>query len=153
MSQAAENIQETTLNTRFGPVSYTEDAILSFPQGIFGFGALKDFVLAKAPQSPLGDFILLQSTEDETVTFLLHPLDRTDCPISQEAIDAACEVLELAKEETSILTIVSIHREDGNVEVTTNMRAPLFICAQERRGYQYILQDSSYALRHPLSSS
>lgn len=152
MTQTAEKIEEITLNTRFGPVSYTEEAILSFPQGIFGFGALKDFVLANAPKSELGEFILLQSTEDEAVTFLLHPLQVENCPITPETIQTACEAMELDKDDTSVLTIVSIQRDDNGIEVTTNLRAPLFICAKERRGYQYILQDNSFPLRHPLSS-
>ena len=152
MTQTAEKIEEITLNSRFGPITYTEESIISFPQGLFGFGSLKDFVIAKAPKSPLGEFILLQCTEDESVTFLLHPVLTEGGPISQDAIATACEALDLEKEDTSVLSIVSIHRENEDVEVTTNLRAPLFICAKERRGYQYILQDNSYAIRHPLKS-
>lgn len=143
--------EEICLNTRFGPITYTEESIISFPQGIFGFSGLKDFVLAKAPKAPIGEFLLLQSIEDETLTFLINAVPTDSDLIDPQDVSAACEALDLNKDETSILTIVSIHNEDGEILISTNLRAPVFICASKRLGYQHILQDNKYPIRHPLN--
>jgi flagellar assembly factor FliW len=50
-------------------------------------------------------------------------------------------------EDVTVLTIVTVRREGGVAEMSTNLRAPLIIDRLNRRLHQVILPDSTWPVR------
>lgn len=128
--------------TRFGEIEVSTGEIITFPQGILGFEAIKRYVLLGG-QKP---FSFLQSVDDPDLTFVVmdplvvRPDYRVEVPAS--------EVKDLGITEASqaiILAIVTVP-EDLR-QMTVNLQAPLIINSKNRLAKQIVLRDQAYPMR------
>jgi len=133
-------------SSRFGEVEVRDDAVLDFPDGLFGLPGTQYALLGNAPDSP---FFWLHSTEHEDVAVpVTNPwlfFDSYEVRVSDE--DAAR--LELADPaDADILCVVraSERLEDFSV----NLAAPVVLHTASRLGRQIINDAHGYAVRAPL---
>jgi flagellar assembly factor FliW len=137
------------LLTRFGPLALDPERIIAFPQSLLGFGGRHRYMLAEIPGASVA-FKLLQSIDDAELSFVVLPLDPNDGPIAGPDLAAACRALGIEDAALALLAIVTLRAEAPQVDCTINLRAPLLVDTARRLGYQHVLPDDAYPLRHPL---
>lgn len=133
--------------TRFGEVEINDAAILTFPQGLYGFEQRRQFCLIDhRPDSPLK---WLQSVEDPALAFVvMNPFEYF--PDYEVLIpDDEADELELTDpNQTIVLTIVAIPGDP--YQMTANLIAPLVINGDTKRARQIILSGKRYSTKHRL---
>jgi flagellar assembly factor FliW len=137
------------LLTRFGPLALDPERVILFPHGLLGFGGRHRYMLAEIPGATAA-FKLLQSIDDAELSFVVLPLDVTDGPIGRPDLAAASRALTIEDTALAVLAIVTLRAETAQLDCTVNLRAPLLVDTARRLGYQHVLPDDAYALRHPL---
>jgi len=130
----------------YGLIDVDERQKIIFPQGLFGFEKLKDYLLLDAERQP---FYWLQSMNAEEVAFVLvNPfLFRPDYEvnISNEELDG---IGIHSPEKALIFSIVTIP-QDGS-PMTANLQGPLIINRDTRMGKQAILTDDRWKTKHDI---
>lgn len=112
--------------------SYDESEIVSFGEGLIGLPEMR-----RAALIPLADyepFFWLASLDDEKNRFIVVEPQRIFSDYQPE----------IPNPTTTILTIVRISSEWE--KTTVNLRAPIFIDEETKRGKQFVLTDSNYEL-------
>lgn len=115
--------------------SYTESEVVSFGEGLIGLPEMR-----RAALIPLADyepFFWLASLDDEKNRFIVVEPQRIFS-------DYQPEIPNQPTSPTTILTIVKISSEWE--KTTVNLRAPIFIDEETKRGAQFVLTDSNYEL-------
>lgn len=137
----------TSIPTRsLGEVEIKDADILTFTDGLFGFGEHTQFVILEEPgDSP---FQWLQSVEKADLAFIL--IDPTLFAGDNYKPAVAPPELELLKvnsiEECQVYTIVTIP-QDNPEEMTANFQGPVLINIAARLGRQVISLDDRHELR------
>ncbi len=129
----------------YGLIDVDERQKITFPQGLFGFENLKDYVLLDAEQQP---FYWLQSVDDSQVAFILiNPsLFRADY---EENINFG-ELVELEINSAENALVFSIVTIPPAGTVTANLQGPLIINRDTKAGRQIILSDSRWTTKHDI---
>lgn len=128
-----------------GPIDVDDRQKITFPQGLFGFEDLKDYVLLDAEQAP---FYWLQSVDEKQVAFvLIDPLlFRSDYTLKFDADDYS-DIGIASAEKALVFSIVTIP-ESG--PITANLQGPLIINRETRTGKQAILNDQRWQTKHDI---
>lgn len=132
------------IQTRFGEFDVVQAQVVTFPEGIPGFGECRRFVLIQADE--LSPLTCLQSMDAPYPSFLatdpstLRPDYTPELPVPDRAAlgDPAGSPLWLV-----ILTL-------GLHEVNANLRAPIAINPDTMIGRQVLLDDPSYPVSWPV---
>ena len=64
------------INSRFGEISVNLENTINFPFGLLGFEGFKQYVLSEFPGDNLPGFKILQSVEDDELSFVVLPLSQ-----------------------------------------------------------------------------
>lgn len=130
----------------YGLVDVDERQKITFPEGLFGFQTLREYVLLEAERQP---FYWLQSLETEQVAFvLINPfLFRPDYEMNISNEELA-EIGILAPEKALIFSIVTIPQDGG--PMTANLQGPLIINHDLQTGKQVILNDTRWKTKHDI---
>lgn len=134
------------VKSRFlGELNIDESKIITFEDGILGFENIKEYCIASIPQKE--GFYLLQSIEDENISFILiNPWDTfKDYEIDIE--DSHLKLMDI--EESSQLAVYSIISFKKN-DITANLLAPVVINAETKKGVQIVLHSSEYKTKHSI---
>ena len=130
----------------YGLIDVDERQKIIFPQGLFGFEELRDYLLLDAERQP---FYWLQSMDEEDVAFVLvNPfLFRPDYEvnINNEELDG---IGIHAPEKALIFSIVTIPHDGG--PMTANLQGPLIINRDTRMGKQAVLTDDRWKTKHDI---
>jgi flagellar assembly factor FliW len=130
----------------YGLIDVDERQKIVFPNGLFGFEKLKDYLLLDAERQP---FYWLQSMDAEEVAFVLvNPfLFRPDYEVnvSNEEVDG---IGIRSPEKALIFSIVTIP-SDGS-PMTANLQGPLIINRDTRMGKQAVLTDDRWKTKHDI---
>jgi flagellar assembly factor FliW len=130
----------------YGLIDVDERQKIIFPQGLFGFEGLRDYLLLDAERQP---FYWLQSMDEEDTAFVLvNPfLFRPDYEvnINNEELDG---IGLRSPEKALIFSIVTIPH-DGS-PMTANLQGPLVINRDTRMGKQAILTDDRWKTKHDI---
>ena len=129
----------------FGLIDLDERQRVTFPTGLFGFEAIKDYVLIDAERQP---FFWLQSVEAEHIAFILiNPfLFRSDYELDIDD-DLVKEIGIKSPDEALIFSIVTI---PPTGPMTANLQGPLIINRETRIGKQGILTDPRWKTKHDI---
>lgn len=140
-------VQKSVVQSRvFGELEVSEENIIFFEEGIPAFENLKKFVIIKEDESP---FYWLQSIEDKDIAFVIinpfeikpdYEFDLPDEVVSKLEIDSPQDV--------AVFSIVVIPEDVKQTRV--NLKAPIIINVNKRKGMQYLLDDERYPLRYYL---
>ncbi len=131
--------------TRFGMVTVDEDRIITFPQGLLGFGEQTQFALLQTGADNY--FFWLQSVEDPSLAFVI-----TDPTIffRDYGVPIRDEVrTELHLEDTASAQTFVICNKVGDW-LTGNLLGPLVVNVTNRLGTQVVLTDKKWTTRQPL---
>lgn len=135
------------INTRdFGMVQVEEDAIYSFPEGLYGFEDDKEFAVFHQNYEDIS-FLYLQSVKAVDPCFLVfEPWDLYEnyAPeISKEDLKG----LQVESEDDLIfLVIASVSTDAENLSV--NLKSPVVLNPKTREGRQLILANKDYTIRY-----
>ena len=130
----------------YGLIDVDERQKIVFPQGLFGFESLTDYLLLDAERQP---FYWLQSIDVEQIAFVIVSpfLFRTDYEVNISNEELA-EIGIHSPEKALIFTIVTIP-PDGS-PMTANLQGPLIINRDTRTGKQAVLSDARWKTRHDI---
>jgi flagellar assembly factor FliW len=130
----------------YGLIDVDERQRITFPQGLFGFEGLKEYLLLDADRQP---FYWLQSMDTEGLAFILiNPfLFRPDYEVNMDNEELK-DIGITAPEKALIFSIVTIPANGG--PMTANLQGPLIINRDERLGRQAILTDLRWKTRHDI---
>lgn len=138
------------IKSRFGDISVDTSKALVFPRGLLGMPDRSTFILANFPSAKMQQFKLLQSLEDNALSFITLPIDVQNAIVAQKDIANACLDLQITEQSLAILLIVSVHRTPDQVKLSVNARAPILIDAERKMGVQYVFQNDEYKVQHML---
>lgn len=149
-------MQVTT--TRFGTVEVPDDGLVTFTDGLPGFAGARTMALLGA-----GDIPGTQPSEGHQNLFWLQDVDDPDLafltivpwsayPDYDIEIDPA-EIDHAEPDDVCVLNIVTVRRERGGMQMTTNLMAPIVIDTARRTGRQLILDDPTLPIQAPLAES
>ncbi len=148
-----EKVKEGTaiVETRFGEVEVPTENPIVFPQGLLGIAGNFEYALTDFPSEKLGQFKLLQSLNDPTVSFITLPTALDNQLIAREDLEkAASDVGVKDTDSLTVLLIVSVHRSPHDVKISVNTRAPILVYVPTRTAVQYVFQNSKYKVQEIL---
>ena len=135
------------VNTKaYGLIEVNEKQKVTFPNGLFGFEAIKEYVLLDAEQEP---FYWLQSLNEEHIAFILiNPfLFRPDYEMNIENE----ELLPIGitdPNKAMIFSIVTIPMDNSGM--TANLQGPIIINRDNHEAIQVVLTDSRWKTKHDI---
>ncbi|GHV88605.1 flagellar assembly factor FliW [Spirochaetia bacterium] len=130
----------------YGVIDVDERQKIVFPAGLFGFEALKDYILLDADRQP---FYWLQSMDVEQAAFILvNPfLFRPDYEL--DINDEDMRAIGISSPEKALVFSIVTIPPDGS-PMTANLQGPLIINRELRIGKQAILTDARWKTRHDI---
>lgn len=130
-----------------GALEIRADTVLTFPAGLPGFVALRDFALVETQRDEL---VWLQSVDDPALTFLLADpfVVVPGFEIELPAPDLAALAGAGAADALLVLVVVQL---EGGAPVSANLQSPVVIDRAGRRGRQVVLPDSKWGMHHPIT--
>ena len=84
------------------------------------------------------------------LAFLVLPIEFLPDRIDAADISEALNTLSVPPEQAALLLIVTARKNDGQVTLTANLRAPVVVNRKERVARQYVMPNSAYEIRHVL---
>jgi flagellar assembly factor FliW len=125
------------INTsNFGEIEITPENVFYFENGILGFEMLNNFILIS--EEDVAPFKWLISIDEPNIIFpVISPWLVEPDYINEKQIDADNEI---------IFSIVTLNDGDGNI--TVNMKAPIILRVKELTGEQIILPFAKYDINH-----
>lgn len=139
-----------TIDTQFGPMTFTKDQTIHFPTGLLGFGGITEFGIGTLPDPAFGNFKLMKSLDDSGLGFLVLPLEGLPDHIHEDDIKQAREALAIAAEDLAVMLIVTVNKGTEKTTLTVNLRAPILIDTKLRTAVQHVLPNSAYPIRHEI---
>ncbi|WP_124066931.1 flagellar assembly protein FliW [Clostridium sp. E02] len=133
----------------FGTVSYSENEMIYFPEGLYGFANLKKYVPLTFQENSDG-LISLQSIENEKISFIImnpfHLYSDYNPVLSEE--DKVHLNASTCEDNVSYYVICVI--QDSMENSTVNLKSPIAVNTESREARQVILENPLYQFRHPL---
>lgn len=143
----------------FGTLSYADESVFRFPQGLPAFEQEKAFVLIEWPggESPeRAPLVFLQSMARTSLCFVALPVPVIDkdyhlaiAPEDLQALGLAPSRQPALGTEVIVLALLSLRDE---LVATANLMAPLVLNVKTRSGLQAIRRDSVYSHEHLVPS-
>ncbi|MCL4550648.1 MAG: flagellar assembly protein FliW [Bacteroidetes bacterium] len=117
---------------RFGEIEFPEDKIITFEKGLFGFEELKKYLFIK-PDDSL--FYWLNSIDNPDIAFPMFGMRVIDERYPQE-------------ENFEAFGIVVLNADPK--KITVNLKAPVYINQEDKKGVQKILDSDKYQIDYNL---
>ena len=131
----------------FGPVEITEDEVIHFPDGIYGFDNSKRFALLDTGSA--AGVMHLQCVDAPTPRFIvLDPFMILEDYTPEFPAEAYKNLKAESIDELSIL-VIAVIPEDFKA-ATVNLKSPIAINFKEHLGMQVILNNRDYSVRFRL---
>lgn len=141
------------INTKYlGKVNIDKSQIINFPKGILGFEDHREFVLLDIEGTPL--FKFLQNIKHEQIGFvLINPWEFfKDYDI--ELPDDKLENININPKDNNEMGIYNIVTLNKSLkDSTANLLAPIVINLKDKKGKQFVLNNSPYTTKHPLTGA
>ncbi|MCB0268712.1 MAG: flagellar assembly protein FliW [Calditrichia bacterium] len=132
---------------QFGEIEFSEDMLIHFPKGMIGFERCRRFLIVN--DEDYEPFRWLIAVDEEEIGFpVLNPFLVTK-NFDKELPHRLVKRL-LNKEQTlDLFCVVTLNGEGG--KVTINLKSPIVIDYDEKRGEQMILASDDVPVAHPIS--
>ena len=141
----------TLVTKEYGTLEYDPSDLIHFPDGVFGFTELHEYLPICFNEEEDSTMLLYLSIDNPNIGFvIINPfaLDPNYDPrLSEEEIQYLG-----AKDENSLVFYVICVLKENYLDNTVNMKCPLVINPETRTGMQVIMHNSSYGFRHTLRS-
>lgn len=134
------------LSTKFfGIKEISENEIISFPEGIYGFSEEKEFFIFKEKED--SPFFWLQSAKTSDLAFVIIEPNFIVKNYRPKILHTELEFLQVNQlEECKIFAILTIP-ENKPEEMTINLQGPILINTSKKIGKQVISLDESHSVR------
>lgn len=135
-------------NTKyFGTMPYTEDEVITFENGIFGFEKNKRYLLIRFEPENAG-LLCLQNLEDAELAFVVaNPFVFLPDYAPQVSEADLKKIGSPAPEQIAFYTTCVLAEDIASS--TTNLRCPLVINGETKQAMQIILEDTAYGFKQP----
>jgi flagellar assembly factor FliW len=132
---------------KLGMISYTEDDLIFFPQGLLGFEKKKRYILVE--REDYDPFVWLLNIDHVGLSFLIvNP--RLFLPEYRPNISKR-ELNELQIDNPQSLHMYVIVTLDQDIfKSTGNLSGPILLNLSKRIGKQLVLLDDKYSTKHPI---
>ena len=148
--EAAE--EPVNINSRFGEVTVSLKNAIGFPHGLLGLPQFKSYCLTNMPNPKLGHFKLLQSLEDEGLSFAVLPIEPKNALIDEADIEECCKLTGVERKDLGLLLVVAVHRQvSGPSKITVNVRAPIVVDTDRKLAMQYVFTHNKYQIAYELN--
>lgn len=117
---------------QFGEIEFTEDLVINFAEGLFGFEHLHKYLLIKTDEDI---FYWLNSTEQTDIAFPL---------VGIRIINDSYPAIE----DNEAFGIVTLNRNPADIIV--NLKAPVYINQYDKSGFQKIVDSDKYPIDYKL---
>ena len=137
------------ITTRFfGDIEIDDQKILHFEEGLIGFENLKKFTLIyNSEEENSKSIIWLQSLDEPMVAFPMinpfHVMTDYNPIINDEVLDSLGE---LKEENTALFLTLTVPADI--TKMTTNLKAPIIINAETKKGCQVIEENPDYVIKY-----
>lgn len=133
--------------SRYGAVDVSEEDVLEFDRGLFGFEHVRRWVLLEhGPRSPLR---LLHAVEWPDLVFVVvEPF--LICPEYELDLNAEDAAAVHWWDDAGVLVLVTVGIPDDPGEMTANLKGPILVNPKRRRGLQVVLPGDRWSPRHRL---
>jgi flagellar assembly factor FliW len=139
--------------TRFGNVQIKEADMIKIADGVLGFPHCEDYIILEHDTEGGSPFKWLQAVSDANLAFVVvdprQLIDSYDFELDEEAV----RKLGVSSSEDVIPIVIVKIAGDEPTDITANLRGPIIINAEKRRGCQIVLNNDDYAFDHPVFSS
>ena len=133
----------------FGEIEVSEKQLLTFPEGLFGFEDMHNFVMLDTDAG--SPFYWLQALDIPDIAFLVIEPRFVMADYSLDVDPSDLDDLELKEEDDLLcLSIVTIY--DNPKNITVNLLGPLAVNRKNHKGKQLICSNEKYSVKHPLMS-
>lgn len=135
----------TVLTSRFGQISFEEEDLVVFNEGLVGLPSMCNYVFIQHREG--SPFRWMQSVDDGTVAFLVvNPAEYVK-DFNPEMPESAACALEMT-EETPRLVYTICNIPKGNPKgMTLNLAGPIIINCESRCARQVVLDSDSYPVK------
>lgn len=120
------------ITNQFGEVEFTEDKVISFKNGLFGFEDLTKYLFI-TPNDHI--FYWLNSIDNPNIAFPVFGVRVIDDKYPQEE----------SHEAFGIVTL-----NNNPLKVTINLKAPVYINQNDKTGFQKIIDTDKYPVHYNL---
>lgn len=133
----------------FDDVSISEQDIIYFKEGIFGFENFKKYTIIEF-ESGSDNILCLQSIDDEELAFVLMNPFNLMADYNPQLSDSDIEDLAIDENTEGVLYYVICVVKDTISESTVNMKCPIVINPKSNMAKQIILDSEEYTFKHEL---
>ena len=134
-------------NDFLGEIEYSQDDVVTFIEGIFGFENYTEYVYISNPD-PSFPFEWLQCVQNPEVSFIVTNPFLFVSNYDFDLPDLIVEKLDISNiGDVAILSMVVI--PDDPKDTTINLKSPVIVNKNNRHAKQLIL-DEDYALKHKI---
>ena len=139
----------TIMTKVFGEITIDDDRIITFPKGIVGFPELTEFALLHDSDKGADSIHWLQSIQEPAFAMpVMDPL--RVCPDYNPEVDD--EILknlgELNPDDMLVLVTMTVPKDVE--QMTVNLKAPIIINADTRKGAQIIVENQDYEVKYKI---
>ena len=136
------------LNTKlFGTIEYARESIISFDEGLIGISDKKDFILIE--KEDFFPFNYLQSVEDPSFTLVIISPFFVEKEYKFDIHKDDLSTIDVAEAKDFIISAIVVF-SDKVEDITVNLKAPLIINIESKKGKQILLQNNDYGVTEPL---
>jgi flagellar assembly factor FliW len=136
-----------TLTIQGTEISYDENDIITFPEGLVGLPHLTRMVILQ--QTTIEPLMWLVSADDAAAAFVVADISAL-FPVYTPALPANSTFRDtLDGDDNPIMLAIVMVTADWQ-QSTANLRAPLFISTSTKKGVQIVLADDKYSVGEPL---
>lgn len=135
----------------FGEVDIADDKIVYFPEGILGFEHLKKYTLIfdVKKNGEKSKIAWLQSVEEPELALpVINPFEvkKDYDPIVKDAL--LKDLGDVTSENAVVLLVVTVPTDV--TKTTANLKAPIIMNSDIRRGAQVIAENKDYVIKYPI---
>ena len=136
-------------NTKyFGAVTYEEEDVLTFPQGLFGFEEERSFLLL--PFAGSDDKLLCFQSQLTTSLAIVAMNPDSICPTYAPVLTAEeLQQMQVEQSEDLCYYVLCVVRQPVGAS-TVNLRCPVVVNEDTHQAIQTILESDCYGMRHRL---
>ena len=132
----------------FGEIDLSEDKILTFDNGLLGFEDYKRYTILFNNEDGREQTISwLQSVEEETLAIpVINPLlvkEDYDPTVEDELLKSLGEL-----NDDNLLVLLTMTIPADLEKMTANLKAPIIISADTKKGCQIIVENKDYEVRY-----
>ena len=132
---------------QFGEIEFSEDMLFHFPKGLIGFEKCRRFLIVN--DEDYDPFRWLVAVDEVEIGFpVLNPLLVTK-NYDKELPNRLIKRLMSDKSAMDLFCVVTLNGEGGRV--TINLKSPIMVDYDEKRGEQLILAKDEVPVAHPIS--